>query len=387
MIPAFPDRGADAEARLSRKPTVEDPDDVVLWDGLKQHISLEWLRASRAKRVRTGVRYSHGSQDNQHEDFETFAYFKPAFAGEKMKLRTDKIEALSKPLPGETQPRMPTRQERIAAGKLTDGDVLRCAKGPWEEALSKERTAKGWAREGIIPQFNRALYWRLKAEEDQQEAAVATRPAVRPDEEWLKQFGAPHSSAASIDCDPKKMDEEVIEAEAEQRFQARLASGAAPEKLPAVNAGNVFKLPGSASGELAVHVVVEKEIERRVEQKLKDHRQVGRDSKAADKVLIDLANANDGLDLYLESGIGALTVKHLEGILRTHERKPKGKKDALQQQILDLLNDKTPDGASPATIAAEMKRLTNAAAATAQLNDRPLALTCTEGTTTQEDGA
>eukprot|EP00966_Prymnesium_polylepis_P177240 4104747-Prymnesium_polylepis.1 len=302
-----------------------------------------------------------------------------------MKLRTDKIEALTKPLPGETVPRVPTRQERIAASKLTDGDVLRCAKGPWEEALSKERTLRGWAKEGIFPKFNRALYWRLKDEEDKQEAVVATRCPVVPDEEWLQKFRAPHSSAASIDCDPKKMDEEVIEAEAERRFQARLAGEAAPEKLPAVGAGNVFKLPGSASGELAVHVVVEKEIERRVEQKLKDHRQVGRDSKTADKKLIDLANANDGLDLYLESGIEALGVKHLVGILRTHDRKPNGKKEALQQQVLDLLNDKTPEGASSSAVVDEIKRLTNAAAAAARLNDRPLALMCAETTTTAED--
>jgi len=58
FLPAF-GRGDD-EARLSRAPTVEDPDDVVCWDGLKQHHSLEWVRASRAKRVRTLLRYSHG---------------------------------------------------------------------------------------------------------------------------------------------------------------------------------------------------------------------------------------------------------------------------------------------------------------------------------------
>eukprot|EP00966_Prymnesium_polylepis_P114642 2649300-Prymnesium_polylepis.1 len=293
MIPAFPDRGADSEARLSREPTVEDPDDVVLWDGLKQHLSIQWIRASRAKRIRTGIRYSHGSQDNQHEDFETFAYFKPAFAGEKMKLRTDKIEALTKPLPGETESRVPSRQERIAAGKLTDGDVLRCAKAPWEEALSRERTSRGWQKEGVFPKFNRALYWRLKDEEDRQEAVVSTRPAVVPDEEWLAKFRAPHSSAASIHCNPKVLDEEYIEQEAERRVQARLAGAPAPEKLPAVGAANVFKLKGSASGEQAAHVLSEKEIERVVDEKLKEHRKEDRDSCRSDKAAIDLTNANE----------------------------------------------------------------------------------------------
>eukprot|EP00966_Prymnesium_polylepis_P193254 4479310-Prymnesium_polylepis.1 len=52
FLPAFPTR-SDAEARLSRAPTVEDPDDVICWDGLKAHHSLEWIRAARSKRVRT----------------------------------------------------------------------------------------------------------------------------------------------------------------------------------------------------------------------------------------------------------------------------------------------------------------------------------------------
>ena len=43
LIPAFPSHGDDTEARLSRKPTPQDPDDVMLWDGLKQHHSLQWI--------------------------------------------------------------------------------------------------------------------------------------------------------------------------------------------------------------------------------------------------------------------------------------------------------------------------------------------------------
>eukprot|EP00966_Prymnesium_polylepis_P310868 7182523-Prymnesium_polylepis.1 len=166
MLPAFPSHGADTEARLSRAPTVEDPDDVVCWDGLKQHLCLEWIRASKAKRIRTNLRYSHGSQDNQHEDFENFSYFKPAFATEKMKLRTDKVRAAKKAAEEAIPPRAISAQERIAAGKLDDKDVLRCAKKPWEEAFSKERTLSGWQKEGIFPKYTCALYWQLKAEEE-----------------------------------------------------------------------------------------------------------------------------------------------------------------------------------------------------------------------------
>ena len=99
---------------------------------------MKWIRSSRAKRVRTLIRYSHGSQDNQHEDFENYAYFKPAFATEKMKLRTDKVKAAK--VKAEEEGRSISAQERLTAAKLTDGDVLRAAKKPWEDAFSKERT-------------------------------------------------------------------------------------------------------------------------------------------------------------------------------------------------------------------------------------------------------
>eukprot|EP00966_Prymnesium_polylepis_P308963 7139251-Prymnesium_polylepis.1 len=184
-----------------------------MWDGLKAHHSLEWIRASRAKRVRTLLRYSHGSQDNQHNDFENFAYFKPAFATEKMKLRTDKVKAAK--AKADEAGRSISAQERLAASKLTDGDVLRAAKGPWEEAFTKVRTLRGWQKEGVFPKFNCALFWRLKAEEAQAQVIDRTRPTVEPDEEWLRKFDAPHSSAASINCDPKLLDEASIEVEAE----------------------------------------------------------------------------------------------------------------------------------------------------------------------------
>jgi hypothetical protein len=185
------------------------------WDGLKQHHSLMWIRSARLKRVRTLLRYSHGSQDNQHEDFENYAYFKPAFAAEKMKLRTDKVTA--------------AKEEA-----KSDGDVMRCAKRPWEEAFDKQRTLRGWQKEGIFPKFNCAFYWRLKAEESKAQVTDKTRPRVEPDEEWLRKFNAPHSSAALIDCNPKQLDEEGLQAEVELRVQARLDGAPAPEKLPAV---------------------------------------------------------------------------------------------------------------------------------------------------------
>eukprot|EP00966_Prymnesium_polylepis_P040843 947968-Prymnesium_polylepis.1 len=207
MLPAFPSHGDDSEARLSRAPTVEDPDDVVCWNGLQQHLSLVRRRQSVC----------------------------PAFVAEKMKLRTDKVIAAK----AETEEKGQniSAQARLAAGKLTDGDVLRCAKTPWEEAFSKERTLSGWQQEGIFPKFNCALFWRLKAEESKR-GADALRPPVEADEVWLRKFNAPHSSAASINADPMLLDEKDMEAEAQRRAQLRLDGAPAPERLPAVTAGN-----------------------------------------------------------------------------------------------------------------------------------------------------
>jgi hypothetical protein len=212
----------------------------------------------------------------------------------------------------------------------------------------------------------------LKADESQK-GVEASRPPVLPDEEWLRKFDAPHSSAASINADPKLLDEKEIEAEAQLRMQARLQGAPPPERLPAVTAGNVFKLPGSASGEAACHAVREKAIEGRVDELLKEHRKGDRDSKKEEKADGQYSVAIEGLDLLSTSGLGALKVDHLKGILTVHTKEvPKGKKDDLQEQLRSLLKEKTPEGTDQAAVIAEMKRLTAAAAAARQVNDRPL---------------
>ena len=65
-----------------------------------------------------------------------------------------------------------------------------------------------------------------------------------------------------------------------------------------MTAGNVFKLPGSASGELACHVVREKAIEGRVEEKLKEHRKEEKDTEKDKKLEASFAKAAEGLELF-----------------------------------------------------------------------------------------
>eukprot|EP00966_Prymnesium_polylepis_P211466 4896866-Prymnesium_polylepis.2 len=150
-----------------------------------------------------------------------------------MKLRTDKVKAAK--VKAEEEGRSISAQERLTAEKLTDG-----------------------YKEGIFPKFNCALYWRLKAEESKAQVVDRIRPTVEPNEEWLRKFDAPHSHAAhhiNYEYDPKQLDEESLEAEAELRAQARLGGAEGPGRLPPVSAGNLFKLKGSATGEQAVHIV------------------------------------------------------------------------------------------------------------------------------------
>eukprot|EP00966_Prymnesium_polylepis_P153752 3550570-Prymnesium_polylepis.1 len=99
----------------------------------------------------------------------------------------------------------------------------------------------------------------------------------------------------------------------------------------------MFKLVGSASGEQMAHVLREKAIEGLVEDKLKNYRSIEREAKTSSKEVVDLANANEGLQMLLDRGLETLGVKHLSGILKTHKRKPTGNKDHMQQQLLDLV--------------------------------------------------
>ena len=57
-----------------------------------------------------------------------------------------------------------------------------------------------------------------------------------------------------------------------------------------------------------------------------------------------------------------------------HKVKPQGLEQDLKVQLRSLLDEKMRAGASEAAVVAEMKRLTAAAAATRQANDRPLGL-------------
>ena len=108
------------------------------------------------------------------------------------------------------------------------------------------------------------------------------------------------------------LSDESIDAEVEKRVVARLAGAPAPERLPGVSAGNVFKLKGSADGEQAAHILREKEIETRVEAKLKEGRKEERTESRAATLDESLKLATDALDSIATSGgLSALNVPQL----------------------------------------------------------------------------
>ena len=98
------------------------------------------------------------------------------------------------------------------------------------------------------------------------------------------------------------------------------------------------------------------------------------ESKNEEKTDSHYSNVMEGLDLLSTSGLGALKVDHLKGILMAHQVNPQGKKEELRVQLRSLLDQKMCAGASEADVVAEMKRTTAAAAAARQVNDRPLVL-------------
>ena len=77
---------------------------------------------------------------------------------------------------------------------------------------------------------------------------------------------------------------------------------------------------------------------------------------------------------FSSSGLDALKVDHLKGILSVHSITAKGNKPKLQGQLRSLLAEKMSKGAPEQAVVAEMKRLTAVAAASRAVNDRAVEL-------------
>ena len=70
-----------------------------------------------------------------------------------------------------------------------------------------------------------------------------------------------------------------------------------------------------------------------------------------------------------------MQVKHCEGLLRSHGKKPAGKKKELHIQVESLLEEKTSQNSDMTACVREMLLRVDTATAATQLTDRPLAPT------------
>ena len=138
--------------------SVENPA-VLIMDGHGSHFTLELLLHCRAIGLHIVLRPPHTTHILQGEDVEHFAVFKPRYQQAKLMAIGKKVA--------------------MGACKLTAGDLLRCAKEPWEHAFDLKHTLQSWAKIGVSP-FTRKVYWDLRAAAEQR-TAVATAANIDPE--------------------------------------------------------------------------------------------------------------------------------------------------------------------------------------------------------------
>ena len=127
-------------------------------DGHGSHFTLELLSYCRAIGLYVVLRPPHTTHVLQGEDVEHFGVFKPLYQQAKLKAMTT----------------------RLFSGKhrLTAGDLLYCAKEPWERAFNLTHCLRAWEKIGVSP-FTRKVYWDLKAADDKRQT-VAQRASIDP---------------------------------------------------------------------------------------------------------------------------------------------------------------------------------------------------------------
>ena len=132
---------------------------VLIMDGHGSHFTLELLTYCRAIGLHVVLRPPHTTHILQGEDVVHFAVFKPKYHQAKMVALAAKIFG--------------TRTY-----KLTASDLLKVAKGPWEEAFSLAQCQKAWAAIGIYP-FTQGVYWDL-LEKEEASRTKAVRANIDP---------------------------------------------------------------------------------------------------------------------------------------------------------------------------------------------------------------
>ena len=318
-------------------------------DGLGQHHSFKVVKKADELHFDIALRFPHGSSRGQHQDFENFAYFRPAHEDAKIEMQVRQFQAARAKAAAEG--REPSRAELIAAATLTDAQSLAAAKLPWMEAFKEERNRNGWAKEGIVP-FTRKLYWDLKKEEEEMGITPSNVPPID-----LSGFNIPTPiaapaapSAALVTAAPTAVVaaptpatwDAGIDEEVEQLLRAEVGDpslGVPPvpprKTQPKLGSSLLFKLPGGVTGPLGKQLVRAREVERRLNVARKKYREEKRDGK---KVLRD---DNDW------TGLAAAALKELEA----HSFELKKLKLPQLQSLVRVLKVGKGNGPKPASIA------------------------------------
>jgi len=135
---------------------------VLFCDGLGGHFADEALDACDALDIDIVLRCPYCSFGTQIEDVTVFPVVKPLFRIAKGKLLIKKWKK-----------KLPLR--------LNHADGLACIRPAWEKGFSAATIAKGWAKIGMYPAYNRQVYWDLVEAERKQGGEVVQLPDIDPD--------------------------------------------------------------------------------------------------------------------------------------------------------------------------------------------------------------
>eukprot|EP00966_Prymnesium_polylepis_P026955 623409-Prymnesium_polylepis.1 len=142
-----------------------------LMDGFSVHLCPSMVEAAEEKSLDLQLRIPHTSRKSQGEDVENFAYFKPHARDSLGAMLLSKIR----------------KGEKLS---ISDAEVPKIIKEPWEEAFAPERNRRGWAKIGFpeLPGVgyvcNHAVFWDLKSEEEKRAAPLTKVGVELKDLKW-----------------------------------------------------------------------------------------------------------------------------------------------------------------------------------------------------------
>ena len=214
--PALPDLSPDHPA-------------ILIMDGHGSHFTLELLQHCRDVGLHIILRPPHTTHVLQGEDVVHFGVFKP-------KYRQEKLKALS---------------AAVLQGRtcLNAGDLLSCARAPWEEAFNQANCLRAWDKIGVVP-FTRRVYWLLLGQEKhrKQLAAAEGIDTNKVEIEGMVRIMYPQvcpNPAAGEECPEAGSDGE--QPPGQQR----------KKRKPAMNSAAIWDKPDGVTGDEALNIIRE----------------------------------------------------------------------------------------------------------------------------------